>query len=121
MLKSLSYGVATCGFALDDYDDDCVENTAWQSAEPDTDRTSRIGQAGNAMHTESVGIMIAYVLSRGNCCVSQLDAENFGKLTPPDLATDARSASRAAVTSGVTRTALSSNLLGLAKMIKGRR
>ena len=78
ILKTFSHGVAVCTWAMDDYDNDdySTENCrrAMLTAAADNDRTSRIGQAGNAMHAECVGLSIAYVLSQGTSKSSGSDA-----------------------------------------------
>ena len=89
ILKSFSEGAALCSFALDGYEND-VPDLDTQSGksqacdlDADGDRASRIGQAGNAMHTECVGIMLAYALTRGNTSVSDLkQTHQLGKLLP---------------------------------------
>ena len=74
VLKSLSYDVVTCSFAkrnaesvvsteaLDDGSASKADNLEDGCA---SGRTATMGQAGNAMHTECVGIFILYVLTGG--------------------------------------------------------
>ena len=54
----MSNGVPLCTWALEP----ATTSAEWEAASPATDRTSVIGQAGNAMHMQSVGIMMLYVL-----------------------------------------------------------
>lgn len=68
MLKRFSFGVAVCSFAQDGYETDTADAppSSWRDAEIDADRTARIGQAGNAMHVQCMGVVLIYILSRGN-------------------------------------------------------
>ena len=143
ILKSFSHGIPVCGFALDGYELDTWDNPDVSSAVADSERTSRIGQAGNAMHLQAVGLAMAYVLSRGNSDVSQLDKVNFGRLLPPQVSSRDPSETAASgarlglleqtdynvATSESSQPAmrrdkpvsLAANLLGLARMITDRK
>ena len=74
--KSLSGGIAACSFALD-YDSDSEPQP--DQVEADSERTSRIGQAGNAMHSNCIGLMVGYLLTQ-----SQLSAASAPQ--PPSSA-----------------------------------
>ena len=67
---SMSFGKALCTWASEPDSDD--EN-GWKSVERDTDRTARIGQAGNCMHTQCIGIVLLHVISSGNMSLAALD------------------------------------------------
>ena len=67
---SMSFGKALCMWALEPDSDD---EDSWKSVERDTDRTARIGQAGNCMHTQCIGIVLLHVMSSGNMSLAALD------------------------------------------------
>ena len=81
ILTGFSFGVPVCSFATEGHDWDLADSTEWTEAEANTDRTARMGQAGNAMHTQCVGIVLAHVLSSGNRSLLQLQHENATRLT----------------------------------------
>ena len=100
--------------------------------EADTERTCRIGQAGTAMHTECVGIVLAYVLTRGNMSVSELKGTHqLGKLVPERSHAQIAGCVSAVAVGGLDARPkparnqqvqlLSSSLLGMAAMIAGQR
>ena len=64
MQKSLSGGVVTCSYAMD-YESD-TEMTAEHlgGIQADLNRTSCIGQAGNAMHSNCVGLVLGFILTQ---------------------------------------------------------
>ena len=51
---------------------------SWKAVSPDLQRTSRIGQAGNAMHAECVGVAISWVLIYG--VASRCESTGFGPM-----------------------------------------
>ena len=117
MLKQLSYGVATCPFALDGYDDDSYADSGsgWTHITRDCDRTSRSGQAGNAMHVQCVGVVLAYVLSHGNTKVDIIRKRGlYGKLV-----SSLSSAANVDAATGAASSGLSTRMRGLALMIRG--
>ena len=99
MLKSLCYGLSVTSFSNDLTDDadpnadvvlsqddsceiSCV-NIRTPACGPDSEsgRTARIGQAGNAMHAQMVGIALLHVLSCGATPSSEFQKMNSSLVT----------------------------------------
>ena len=84
ILKEFSHGVALCTWAADEYEEDIFDPDqlgALQGISADENRTSRIGQAGNAMHTECVGTAIAWILCHcGSDVATILKSKSRGSL-----------------------------------------
>ena len=115
MLKRFSFGIAVCSFAQDGYETDTADapSSSWREAEPDTNRTARIGQAGNAMHVQCMGVVLIHILSRGNM---RRDVE------PEALVPAAAAAPWVSGSSSSTAPSpapLSAGLLGMARMVLG--
>ena len=86
VLKQYSYGIATCTWANESFDTDNFEyesRASWKAVSPDLQRTSRIGQAGNAMHAECVGVAISWVLIYG--VASSCESTGFGPMNAPEM------------------------------------
>ena len=81
--KSLSFGVATCSFALDDGQPDAVlKSISVAPSDPCTSgRTAIAGMAGNAMHMESVAVHLLFILTRGGMSVRS-NADHFPLCRP---------------------------------------
>ena len=129
IIKELSYGVPACSFACEkdcDGEPTCAEMEdmdAWRHATADTQRTSRIGQAGNAMHAECIAITIAFILSRGNMSVDDLNnCGMYGRLVPRSANTSNLASGSSTGSSSQDRNrgrGLSRSLLAVAAMIAG--
>ena len=66
----MSFDVPLCSWAADP---DSEDEDSWKGVDKDADRTARIGQAGNCMHTQCVGLALLHALSSGNMPVKALD------------------------------------------------
>ena len=76
----MSFDVPLCSWATDP---DSEDEDSWKEAEKDADRTARIGQAGNCMHTQCIGLVILHALSNGNMPVKALDQAGMrGQIVP---------------------------------------
>lgn len=82
VLPSLCHGLRLTSFSKDLSAEDAAPQAEAAGADarppvdlwracPDHGRTARIGQAGNAMHSEIVGLVILYVLSKGGAADPQ--------------------------------------------------
>ena len=90
VLKQYSYGIATCTWANENFDTDNFEyesRASWKAVSPDLQRTSRIGQAGNAMHAECVGVAISWVLIHGVASRCESTGCGFGPMNAAPTAT----------------------------------
>ena len=132
VLTRFSYGEQVCSFAMDGYDTDTADSDTWRSAEVDMNRTARIGQAGNAMHSQCVGIVLFHIIGSGNTKLSDIPKADRGRLLPGKSGKSAGSSEGSAslgkngenaqVTSVLNSSSagLSSSLTRMANMLLGR-
>ena len=127
VLTTMTEGVPAClhathGFESDTFDADC--GAGLSNVEPDTERTCRIGQAGNAMRSECVGLMLVYILTGGNTSVAQLKdatAKGMRRIIREVAGSQAAGATSAASASARgSKRQLSAGLTGMAAMLMGR-
>ena len=121
----MTANIPVCLRAFDGFEDDVWNNTSHSELSQinaDSERTCRVGQAGNAMHSECVGMVLLYILTAGNCSITDLEStptrglDRIVRRGPAPAATLAADMAQAKT----TKRSLSSGLASMAAMVMGR-